>query len=102
MPIVFVTQDTSHNLTPALKHGEIQVLTMRDFPLWDRSLGRQSILETKRILEDYNPDQDFILPLGDPIAIGVAFALVIQKHGRVRILKWDRQTFSYNPLEIAV
>lgn len=102
MPTVYVTQDTSHNLTPALKHGEIQVLTMRDFPLWDQVRGRQAVLEARRILESYDPKQDFILPIGDPIAIGVAFALVVQKHGRVRVLKFDRQTFTYNPLEIAV
>lgn len=101
MPKVFVTQDTNHNLTPALKYGEVIMLSFKDHPLWDLTLGRQAVLGMKKLLEDYDPTQDYILPLGDPLAIGITFALVAIKHGRVRVLKFDRQNFSYIPLEIA-
>lgn len=101
MPKVFVTQDSNHNLTPALKHGEVILLSFKDYPLWDVTLGRQAFLAMRKILADYDPTSDFVLPLGDPIAIGMAFTLVALKHGRIRILKYDRQSFSYVPLEIA-
>lgn len=49
----------------------------------------------RRALRDFS-DEDFLLPLGDPILIGVATALAAQANrGRVRMLKWDRRSRGY-------
>lgn len=97
MARVFVTQVTQHDLAPATKHGEMVVLVehARDasFP--------QSILRTmRRKLKDFT-DQDFLLLVGDPVAMALAVnAAANANRGRVKILKWSRDYGDYYPMQI--
>lgn len=95
---VFVVQDSpGKNLTPAMKYGKIEVLS----PAGDRPFSID--IEVRRIydkLRSYRKG-DYILPIGDPVLIGIAVALACEKtQGHVKILKYDRQEKSYIPIAI--
>lgn len=45
--------------------------------------------------------QDWLVPVGDPLIVGIATVLMVQRlGGRLRILRWDRQGSVYEPLEV--
>lgn len=95
---VFVVQDSpGKNLTPALRHGRIRVLC----PVGDRPFTIDSdVIRIYDALRDYQRG-DFILPIGDPVLIGISVALACEKTGGyVNILKYDRQERDYIPVPI--
>ena len=51
-------------------------------------------------LRNFN-DDDYLLLIGDPAAIGVACSIAaFNNRGRYSILKWDRQEGVYYPVDI--
>jgi uncharacterized transporter YbjL len=94
MSKVYVIQDDGRkNLTPAMQIGEIVVLAQRDLPLHgDNSIA---LARLRRGLKEFNPENDYILLVGDPLLIGAAVAHLAMKFGKVRCLKWDRQNTTY-------
>ena len=51
-------------------------------------------------LKDYN-DDDFILAMGDPVAIGISCIIASEvNNGKVNILKWDRENSCYYNVKI--
>lgn len=52
-------------------------------------------------LADYRFDVDFVLLLGDPVAIAQAVSVLAQKRaGPIRCLKWDRFAGEYEVYEV--
>lgn len=46
-------------------------------------------------------DDDYLIPTGDPSAIGIAFMVASENNrGRVKCLKWDRDSKSYIEVQI--
>ena len=46
-------------------------------------------------------DMDYLLLIGDPLAIGLAVAIASNANrGKARLLKWDRQEKQYYPLNV--
>lgn len=46
-------------------------------------------------------DDDYILLIGDPAAIGIACMVAGEANlGRVKLLKWDRQEQRYYPIQV--
>ena len=93
-----------YDLTPAEAFGDlVDILppgTVRDLPsAW--------IAVNRMIRDRYNPDEDFLLALGDPTLVGLMFHAAMTKAtepevGRahrpfafVRVLRWDRKDESY-------
>lgn len=97
---VFVVQETELNLVRATKFGELISLlpgrlniTMNPAPV---------LRELKQKLKDFN-DQDYILPIGDPIAIGLAFTVAMElNRGKFRALKWDKVANSYYVVNVDI
>ena len=97
MSNVYIVQDSpGKNFIPAEKFGEAKYLLV----------GRQSSLavpvirKLRRELRNFT-DEDYLLLVGDPVAIGVATALAArQNRGRVKVLKWDRQESCYYVVQI--
>ena len=59
-----------------------------------------SIKRMKQSLQDFK-DEDYLLLIGDPAAIGVACSVAsYYNRGRYNILKWDRQEGTYYPVKI--
>lgn len=54
-------------------------------------------------LSDFNCDKDYILPCGEPLMM--CYAAIIAHHfgeGRVRFLRWNRETYTYTEERIAI
>lgn len=87
------------DFTPALVYGDLEVLIESSRPLLTPA---PLIHELKRKLKDFGSD-DFLLAVGDPGLIAVA-TMVASKinHGRVNLLKWDRESRNYLKLSYEV
>lgn len=98
MSRVFVSQDTPHNLAHALAYGDLTILESRDYPLF--ADGRPVIERLRAKLSDFNPDEDYLLLVGDPVIMSLCFDIIASAFKFVRVLKWDRQATRYVPINI--
>lgn len=103
MPRVFVTQDTKHNLAHALPYGDIEILEGKDYPLFTD--GSDVVKRLRAKLKEFNPAQDYLLLVGDPILMALCMAILTEPQDHitpafVRVLKWDRQAAQYIPVNI--
>jgi hypothetical protein len=98
MPIVYVTQEQpGKNLTSALEFGEIRPLLPPTLQVGFSAgqVARELLFKLSR----YTPE-DYLLLIGDPVIIGISAAVAAHwSNGKVRLLKWDRQTGKYFPVE---
>jgi hypothetical protein len=92
-PVVYVAQETTLNVAPASKFGTLTFLLPAGVQLL---LTPQPVIrELRQKLRSYT-EHDYLLPLGDPAAIGVICALAADiSGGRVSILKWDSMERRY-------
>ena len=98
---VFVVQEVpGPNLTPANKYGSLELLLGAKTNLM---VGTAKVVrELRKHLNDFN-DDDYLLLMGDPAAIGLVCALASQHNqGRFKVLKWDRQESMYYPVSIDI
>ena len=97
MAKVYVVQEVANrNVLPAQQYGELILM----LPPGDVVLSAApTVKRLRRHLKDYT-DQDFILTMGDPIAIALAGAIASESNaGKVNFLKWDRQEKKYYPVK---
>ena len=96
--MVYVTQEVAgRNVIPARQYGELSVL----LPQGDVVLSAgPTTRKLQRLLKDFG-DNDYLLLMGDPVAIGLACAIACDvNRGRYKALKWDRQNHVYYPVEV--
>lgn len=54
-------------------------------------------------LSDFRCDQDYLILVGDPVFMGLAMIFVSEmSDGNFRILRWDREGYKYDPIDIQV
>tara|TARA_R100001224_G_scaffold96504_2_gene66321 strand:+ start:1712 stop:2041 length:330 start_codon:yes stop_codon:yes gene_type:complete len=94
MARVFVVQENPNvNILAAGHYGELIPLLKPGKQITLSSAPVVRLLKSK--LKDYS-DKDFILAMGDPVAIGIAaIAASDNNNGKVNILKWDRENKAY-------
>lgn len=99
-PRVFVVQETKRNITAAVDYGPVTFLLPEQENVM---LNAQPVIrKLRRGLRDYRPT-DYLLPLGDPAAIGAAFAVAASvTGGYVNLLKYDRQSGRYFPVRMDI
>ena len=87
---VYVVQEVSgRNIVSARQYGDFEVLLPSNTNIM--LSAAPSVRRMKKILQDYK-DEDYLLLIGDPAAIGVACSIAaLYNRGRYKILKWDRQ-----------
>lgn len=87
------------SLTEAAAYGELEVL----FHGKDVGIALSPIVaQFKNLLRHYD-DTDYILPVGDPVLIGIACAIAAKENrGQIKLLRWDRQTRNYIKVEAKV
>jgi hypothetical protein len=93
---VYVIQEAlGKNISDAKRFGQIKVLcpTHVDLSPWS-AIASLDFLRDQ--LKDYRSEADSLLLMGDPILIGAAVTLAAEHDGIVNVLKYDRQTSSYN------
>jgi hypothetical protein len=80
------------DLSSVAAYGKPEVL----IPISEIGIAVQPLIfELRNKLRNYG-DEDYILPTGDPVAIGVCVALAADSNrGKVNILRWDRYTKQY-------
>lgn len=98
---VFVVQEPPRgvDITAATKFGKlIDPLLPADRQI---VLGVSAVLaRLRRQLEGFN-DDDYLLALGDPVAIVLTCHVAAEKNrGRYKVLKWDRRSHFYYPVEV--
>jgi hypothetical protein len=97
--MVYVVQEQQgKNILPALKYGEISVLLPPGLQI-GFSAG-QIVQQINAKLSNFS-DADYLLLIGDPVAIGVSVAVAGKwNQGKVKMLKWDKQEHMYYPVSI--
>lgn len=89
----------SINLVPANQFGQLVVMLP---PNANRLHISPLVTALKEQMKDFGPE-DYIVAVGDPSLIAAASCIAVRKtQGLLRILKWDRQTSSYIPVEANV
>jgi hypothetical protein len=98
---VFITQENPRvDIIPAAKWGELIPLSSPHDQVV-LNPGRV-VSQLRRKLKRYS-DEDWLLAMGDPAIIGIAFAIAADANqGRVNLLKWDRLEHMYYPIRISV
>lgn len=97
MSTVWVVQEVpGRNLTDARRYGDLELLLpFRQIEL-DPERASRIIRDKLHQSLGYN---DWLLLIGDPVAIGLAAAIFCKMNdGELRMLRWDRETRSYNPV----
>ena len=96
--MVFITQEVpGRNIIPAQKYGELKLL----LPPGDVVLSAGPVTRKLQRMLLHFSDTDYLLLMGDPVAIGIACAVACDANqGRVKLLKWDRQNHVYYPVEV--
>ena len=98
MTVYVVQEVTGRNIASARQYGDFEVLLPSKTNIMLSS--GPSVRRMKRILQDFK-DEDYLLLIGDPAAIGVACSIAaFFNRGRYSILKWDRQEGVYYPVHI--
>lgn len=79
------------NIRPARRHGELVPLFVDDAP----GTAQEAVNILHEQLADYDGARDFLLPVGSPELIAWAAAVAAGVSGRVQLLIWDQDSFTY-------
>lgn len=109
-PRVFVVQQPSYfdrdirkfvakyDLSPATSHGQLVYMLGPGNIFKDRMI--QAIRQLETVLATYT-ESDFLLAVGDPVAIAAAALIAGQRTGgKINILKWDRIAAAYESFAV--
>lgn len=110
-PKVWPVQATQLDTSTARKYGELQrpMTSATEYPTGEDSAAYQRKIEIMAEIvhaaNDFNPEQDFLLLVGDPILIGLTVAAIreyVMSEGweDISILRYDKKLGRY--LEIVV
>ncbi|WP_321471056.1 hypothetical protein [uncultured Paludibaculum sp.] len=96
--MVYVVQEVQgRNIIAGQQYGSMTVL----LPPGDVVLSSgPTMRKLQAVLRHFN-DDDYLLLMGDPVAIGMACAAASEANqGRFKVLKWDRQNHVYYPVAV--
>ncbi len=98
---VYVTQENPKvDIVSATQWGDLVPLAS-PFDQIHMNPGRV-VSQVRRKLKGFD-DDDWLLAMGDPVIIGIAFAIAANANqGRVNILKWDKMEKTYYPVRVSV
>lgn len=87
--VFIIQEDTKKNFLPAAEYGELIFILGEGDQVFLNAAP--TIAKVRTALRDFN-DDDFILPNGDPVGIGIACVEAARANdGRYQQLKYDRQ-----------
>jgi len=85
------------DISPALKFGKLEILSKHSNSML---VSVPMIRHFRDKLKDFN-DDDYILPVGDPVTIAAVAAVAADiNKGFFKMLKWDKRQRAYIPVEI--
>lgn len=102
LPKVYVTQIPARmvgrawvptvDISPASQFGEIKVCLPSGLNF---HAPVPVIRQLRDELHEFNGQEDYFLPLGDPLVMAVAAAMIGRREAKFRMLKWDRNMRHY-------
>jgi len=96
--VYIVQENPKRNVLAAAKFGDLEVLLPPKEQIVFSSAPTIRLMRKK--LENYC-DDDFLLPMGDPVAMVVAGMVAGDiNQGKVNILKYDREQRAYFPVPV--
>lgn len=87
------------DVAPAREHGELKVILPSGLNYPEAA---PAVRLLKAALVGFDPFLDFVLPVGDPLIMACATALLGQRFDSFIMLKWDRQQHRYFPFEVSL
>lgn len=101
MGIVYIIQEQQgKNIIPASKYGELCFLLKEGSQI---TLSAGFVTNQLKSKLDKFCDEDYLLLIGDPVAIGIAVALAAHwNKGKAKLLKWDKQEHCYYSVQINI
>ena len=85
------------DLSPAKGFGEINVILSHN----DIERGYAHVLEKlDRELSKFDSTTDYLLLIGNPIAIGLAIHVTLGYANMVKVLEWVRNKYEYRVVEV--
>lgn len=95
-PKVWVIQEGNNDYAPAEKYGEVRFITRADLrSVAASSVNEQAVADVAKFLEEYRPETDYIVPVGNPMMIIYVSMLVHKMSPEHRYLKWDGRQADY-------
>lgn len=94
---VWVVQSSDRNIEAARKFGQIEVLVLQSSQNDSSTMAYMN----KTLLTEME-EGDYILPIGSPLYIGVAFIAAHQAVGSFRVLMFDRKSADYIPITVSL
>ena len=107
-PTVWITNETKRRVNnamvpaydtgPAEAWGTLRVVLPDNIKPWDATTAVAHAASAME--DDYEPERDFIIPMGAPILTGIVFAqavLLANDEGcsHLRVLQWDKRDRAY-------
>lgn len=87
--VFIIQEDSKKNFLPAAEFGELVFVLEGGDQVFLNAVP--TIQKVRTVLRDFN-DDDYILPNGDPVGIGIACVEAARANGgRYKQLKYDRQ-----------
>jgi hypothetical protein len=97
-PTVWITMsEKNKDFSDAKNYGEFRVVFVK--PIY--SDNGNPVDEAIAVMRSYK-DGDFILPCGDPMAVGIVMEVALSNSdtNQLNILRWDRRTLKYIPFKL--
>ena len=90
---VYVVQEVpKFNISGGLNFGDIEVV----LPPGNMTFDTEATCKKARKKLANFTDDDYLMLIGDPIALSICFNIAVNKTSEeIKLLKWDRQTNQY-------
>ena len=89
---VFVATIGGHDLEPARRYGELTYLTTRGY---NPHYVDRLMFELTEKLREFNPAEDYYLPVGQLFINMAALYILAQWHDKIPVLYWDAKNEKY-------
>lgn len=100
---VFLMHPVANDVSGAKEYGEFCYVTS-DYVFPDQIENEQLPTSVYVLMQEaadrFNPDTDYLAIVGDHLQLVAFSALLMQRHDRFRVLRWDRGAQGYLPVWI--
>lgn len=88
--------DKRKDLSDAERYGELRDV----FPPVNKNYESRKLITYARSVLSKSLPGDYLLLIGDPTLSCICASIMVEMHGKVNMLRWDRADFKYVPLEL--
>lgn len=90
------------DLTPAMQHGQIVVLSQSPAAAHPDNIGKTIQKIEDRLEKEWQPN-DFLLVAGDPVLFASAYAFISGfGYSTINVLRWDIKKKTYDVLKLEI